>query len=106
GEIIVREGDRGDWLYMIVEGEVEVVTRVTGDDQTLACLGRGDCFGEIALISDSPRTATVRSKTGVNVIAVDREAFHTLFSRLPPLRGFFEQLIENRAGGSRPDPIS
>ena len=100
GEIIVREGDRGDWLYIIADGEVEVVRRVEDGHQILGCLGRGECFGEIALISDTPRTATVRSKTGVNVLAVDRDAFHTLFASLPPLRGFFEQLIEERVGGA------
>jgi CRP-like cAMP-binding protein len=63
---------------------------------TLRRLGRGECFGEIALVGDRPRTATVRSLTAVNVLAVDREAFQSLFSSLPPLRGFFEQLIESR----------
>ena len=96
----MREGDRGDWLYIIADGEVEVVRRVEDGHQILGCLGRGECFGEIAMISDTPRTATVRSKTGVNVLAVDRDAFHTLFASLPPLRGFFEQLIEERVGGA------
>ena len=65
-------------------------------EQSLGRLGRGDCFGEIALVSDRPRNATVRTLTPVNVLAVDREAFTSLFSSLPPLRGFFEQLIAGR----------
>ena len=59
-------------------------------------LGRGECFGEIALVSDRPRSATVRSLTSVNLLAVDRDAFQALFSSLPPLRGVFEQLIDAR----------
>ncbi len=96
-ETICREGDRGDWLYVVLDGEVEVLREVEGQGAVpLRRLGPGDCFGEIALISDRPRSATVRSLTGVNVLAVDRDAFHALFSSLPPLRGFFEQLIAGR----------
>lgn len=98
-EVIFHEGDRGDWLYIVLEGEVEVLPSVPGRGEvTLRRFGRGDCFGEIALVSDRPRTATVRSCTPVNVLAVDREAFQTLFASLPPLHAFFEQLIETRRG--------
>ncbi len=97
GEIIFREGDRGDWLYIVVDGEVEVVRGVPGqDERALRRLGPGECFGEIALVSDSPRTATVRSVTSVNLLAVDRDAFQALFGNLPPLRSFFEGLIAQR----------
>jgi len=97
GQVVFREGDRGDWLYVVVDGEVEVVKAVPdGGETSLRRLGRGECFGEIALVSDRPRSATVRSLTDVNLLAVDREAFHALFSNLPPLRGFFEHLIDTR----------
>jgi NADH dehydrogenase len=99
-EIIFREGDRGDRLYVLVDGEVEVTQHVPGrGDLPLRQLGPGECFGEIALVSDRPRSATVRSLTSVNVLALDRDAFQALFSHLPPLRGFFEQLIEARLKG-------
>jgi NADH dehydrogenase len=99
GEAIFHEGDRGDWLYVVLDGEVEVCRAGPGGGTVpLRRLGPGDCFGEIALVSDRPRTATVRSLTSVNVLAVDREAFQSLFSSLPPLRGFFEQLIAARTG--------
>lgn len=76
---------------------MEVVRGVPGrGDVTLRKLGAGECFGEIALVSDTPRTATVRSCTSVNLLAVDRDAFQALFSSLPPLRGVFEQLIADR----------
>jgi NADH dehydrogenase len=97
GQVIFREGDRGDWLYVVTDGEVEVVRRgEDGAETSLRRLGRGECFGEIALVSDRPRTATVRALAPSNVLAVDREAFQALFATLPPLRSFFESLIATR----------
>jgi len=97
GQVVFREGDRGDWLYVVVDGEVEVLKTIPDRGETsLRTLGPGECFGEIALVSDRPRSATVRSRGNVNLLAVDREAFQALFSNLPPLRGFFEQLIDMR----------
>ena len=62
-EVIFREGDRGDWLYVVLDGEVEVVRSVHGHGEvTLRTLGAGECFGEIALVSDKPRTATVAAR--------------------------------------------
>jgi NADH dehydrogenase len=103
-EVIVQQGDRGDRLYVITDGEVEVVLQETKGDIVLATLGPGECFGEMALVSDQPRMATIRSRTGVNVLTVDREAFNALFAHLPPLRGVFQQLIERRRAPSAPAP--
>jgi NADH dehydrogenase len=103
GEVIFEEGSHGDWLYIVVDGEVEVVKRVPGRGEVaLRRLRPGDCFGEIALLGDHVRTATTRSVTAVNVLAVDRDAFHALFSTLPPLRTFFERLIEDRMAPAEP----
>ncbi|MFQ5944962.1 MAG: FAD-dependent oxidoreductase [Anaerolineae bacterium] len=97
GEVIFQQGDQGDRLFIVVDGEVEVARADPEKGEIiLARLGPGDCFGEMALISDSPRMATVRTRTSVNVVTVDRDAFHALFAHLPPLRGLFEQLIERR----------
>ena len=100
GEVIFRQGDRGDRLYIIVDGEVEIVKEELGKGEvTLRRLGPGDCFGEMALVIDTPRTATVRSRTSLNVLTMHREAFHALFVHLPPLRKLFQQLIEQRIHG-------
>ena len=102
GQVIFREGDHGDWLYFIVDGDVEVCKQVPGQgDVTLRRLGPGDCFGEIALLGDHVRTATTKSLGSVNVLAVDRDACTALFSTLPPMRGFLERLIEERTGMGR-----
>ena len=98
GEMIFRQGDRGDRLYVIIDGEVEVVLEDTGT--TVARFGPGECFGEMALVSDAPRNASIRSVQSVNVLTVDRNAFNQLFAHLPPLRRLFEQLIESRLHGT------
>ena len=80
------------------EGKVDVLRGVPGQgDVTSRTLGPGECFGEIALVGESAHTATVRSRSTVNLLAVDRDAFRALFTNLPPLRGFFEQLIGLRS---------
>src|SRR5438876_2539051 len=97
GEVIFQEGGHGDWLYIIVDGEVDVLKQVPGQGEvSLRRLMPGQCFGEIALLGDHVRTATTKSVTAVNLLAVDRDAFQALFSTLPPLREFFERLIEDR----------
>jgi NADH dehydrogenase len=97
GQVVFREGDRGDQLYVVTEGEVDVLRTIPGrGEQPVRRLGPGDCFGEIALVSDGARSATVRAVSPTSVLAVDRDAFQAMFASLPPLRGFVEQLIESR----------
>jgi hypothetical protein len=71
GTDVVRQGDPGATFHIVVAGRLEVVVdgRVTGE------LGPGDSFGEIALLRDVPRTATVRALVATQVVTLDREAF-------------------------------
>ena len=99
GQAIFREGDHGDWLYIIEDGEVEVRKHVSGQGETpIRRLGPGDCFGEIALLGDHVRTASTHSLTSANCLAIDRDACQALLSTLPPLRDFFNRLLEERVG--------
>jgi NADH dehydrogenase len=96
-EIIFRQGDRGDRLYIVVDGEVEMVKEGPGQHvQLLGRVGPGECFGEMALVNDNPRMATARSVTKVNLLSVDQQTFHALFAYHPPLRRVFQMLIEQR----------
>jgi len=100
-QIIFHEGDRGDRLYIVVDGEVEMLKQDRFQhEQSLAHLHAGECFGEMALVNDSPRMATARAATKVNLLSVDRSTFNALFATHPPLRQMFQTLIDTRLNQS------
>jgi eukaryotic-like serine/threonine-protein kinase len=73
GELIIREGDVGDAAYMIVSGSCRAV-HGSGDEQvTLAVMGAGDVFGEMALLLDEPRAASVVAVDQVTVLVLDKQ---------------------------------
>jgi len=78
GHVVIRQGDPGDLWFLIAEGEVEVVK--DGVFQTR--LGEGEGFGEIALLRDVPRTATVRTVAPTRLLALDRDRFLTAVTGL------------------------
>ena len=75
GEDIVREGDSGDCMYVIQQGEADVIRNVDGVQTVVDRMGKGDIFGEIAIVEKTTRTSTVRAATEVHAITVDRETF-------------------------------
>lgn len=75
GQDIVCEGESGDCMYVIQEGEAEVLRRVDGVETRVDVMGAGDIFGEIAIVEKTVRSSTVRAVTEVHAITVDRETF-------------------------------
>lgn len=81
--VIVRQGDPGDRFVAIVSGRVEVLVDLpSGLQQAVATLGPGDCFGETALLEDSPRTASVRALEPLRVLSISRTGFQKLSAEL------------------------
>ena len=78
GDEVVRKGEPGECAYVILDGEVEVVRQINGRWQRVNRLRSGECFGEIALLADVPRTATVRCMTPVDLVVLPRDQFMTL----------------------------
>jgi len=75
GEIIVRQGDAGDCMYVIQAGQVEVLQEKNDKEVRLAVLGEGDFFGEMALFEHEVRSATVRALGEVRVLTIDKRTF-------------------------------
>lgn len=72
GEVVFRQGVRGDALYVVAEGEVAVLNETPAGERELARLGGGAFFGEIALFTAQPRNATVRAVSATRLLALDR----------------------------------
>lgn len=96
GEIIFNEGDIGDYLYIIVEGEVEVLKKENGKDRHVANLRQGEYFGEMALLSERQRSATVRCTKPTNVLAMKKADFGYLISSFEELRKDFHHKGKER----------
>jgi len=96
GEIIFHQDDIGDYLYIIVSGEVEVYVTKEGKDRVIAKLGKGEYFGEMALLNQRSRLATVRCLTPVDVLALRKSDFGILISNFQELRKDFEETEKTR----------
>lgn len=93
GAVLVREGELGDRYDAVADGRL----RVTRDGALLRTLGRGTGFGEIALITASPRTATVTAETSVLVYSIDKDAFLGVIAGSLPSRAAADHLIASYA---------
>lgn len=78
GEVIFKEGDSEDTMFFIKEGKVEISKKMGDAEQVLAFLGPNDFFGEMALLSKSPRSASARAVKETTVIVFNRKQFLTL----------------------------
>jgi NADH dehydrogenase len=97
GELIIGKHEIGRELFIIRSGEVEVFDPPgDGAEAVLATLARGEVFGEKALLDDTPRTASVRAKTPVDVLVISREDFVAMVERFPVLDEYFEKLMRER----------
>ena len=81
GRTLIREGTRGRELFVVVEGAL----RVTRDGKTLGDLGEGDFVGEMALVADVPRTATVTAATPVRLLVLTGRGFLELLDQSPSI---------------------
>jgi MFS family permease len=97
GDVIFRQGDHGDRYYVISEGQVEV--SVAGE--TARALGAGEGFGEIALLRDVPRTATITATSPVALLALERDHFISAVTGHAESTERAESMIMSRMGGMR-----
>ena len=83
GELVLQEGDPGDSLYVVLDGELEVTKRHGGQEVLLAVYREGQFFGEMALLEQAPRSASVRTLRESRLLMISQAAFQTLLSCSP-----------------------
>lgn len=96
GTTVVRQGAPADKFFIIVGGEVEVVREGAPGGVILATLGPGQFFGEVAILHDGPRTATVRAKTRTTLLTMDRDVFRGLVAQSLATTHDFDRVIRQR----------
>lgn len=97
GEVVVRQGESGDHFYLVRDGTLQVA--INGRD--VQTLGPGDSFGEIALLRDVPRTASVMAETDTELYALDRETFISAVTGFAQSLSAAEAVIGMRLGPGR-----
>ena len=98
GDVIVRQGAPADKFFIIVDGEVEVERDDDGTTRKLATLTNGQFFGEMAILRDLPRMATVRAVKPTTLFAMERDAFRGLVAQSMGTTTDFDQVIQQRLG--------
>jgi CRP-like cAMP-binding protein len=100
GDVLCREGDTGKEFFVIVDGETEV----TSNGKPVAERGGGDFVGEIALLEDTRRTATVTAKTPLRVFVLTRQDFRRLVDENPSVERKVMQALARRVVELSRDP--
>ncbi len=94
GDYLFKEGDEGDEAYVIKEGQLEVLKESSGRDVLLAVRETSDVIGEMALLEESPRMATVRARTESVLIAISKEQLdHLLATSVSAARAMFYTIL-------------
>ena len=83
GEALMRKGEPADNAYVILEGEVEIVGETNAGEFIVAVVGRNELQGEMGVITNTPRGATVRAKTAVRALRISGDVFLRLISENP-----------------------
>ena len=85
GQVLFNQGDAGDAAYIIIEGEAEVLVNGASGPIQVALLGRNEIVGEIAILCDVPRTATIKARQRLVCLRISKELFLRLINEFPQI---------------------
>jgi NADH dehydrogenase len=103
GDLVFSQGDLGDNVYVIQKGECEVIREDSGVARQLAVLRAGDYFGEMAVLSDKTRNASIRVLKSMDVLLIPKDDFDKLRESVPAFGDVFRELANKRAAAANPD---
>lgn len=98
GRVLMRQGERGQEMFIIIEGAADVQR----DGRSIARRGAGDFFGEIALLDGGPRTATVELTEDSRLLVIARRDFQSLLNELPEIRLQVLEALAQRVRSAEP----
>jgi CRP-like cAMP-binding protein len=84
-QILCKQGEIGDAAYIIIDGEAEILVDTPAGPMAVATVGRNDIVGEIAILCDVPRTATVKAKTKLETLVISKDLFFRLIMEFPQI---------------------
>jgi CRP-like cAMP-binding protein len=85
GQVLCRQGEIGRAAFIIIDGEADVVIDTDDGPLTIAGVGRNDFVGEIAILCDVPRTATVQAKSDVTALVIAKDQFFRMITEFPQM---------------------
>jgi len=97
GDVIMRQDDPGDRMFLILDGKVKVETETPNGLVQLAELGKSACVGEVSLLTGEARTATVTAETDVDAVAFARHRIERVLADYPKVAELLQTIVERRA---------
>ena len=85
GHMLFDQGDMGDAAYIIIDGNADVIVDTPGGPLTVATVGRNDIVGEIAILCDVPRTASVKASSELETLVISKDLFFRLVMEFPQI---------------------
>ena len=96
GKLLMRQGDPADAAYLIIEGDVEVVLETPAGQFVVATIGANEIVGDMGILGNSPRAATVRAKDRVIALRISKEPFMRMVREFPNMAVFIMQVLAHR----------
>lgn len=96
GDLVYQAGQPAEHVYVIVRGKVEVLHRTNSTEYVIAVLGEKECFGEMAILDDEPRSAAVRALEPTLVLKIDRDSFRELIHERPQISFAIFKILTSR----------
>jgi CRP-like cAMP-binding protein len=96
GDIMTKQGAVAHWLYILTEGEAEVVLESSSGNTTLSTIHAGSFFGEMGMMTGAPRSTTVIAKTDVECYRLDKESFESIIQSRPSIAEEISQILVAR----------
>ena len=94
GDTIIEQGETGDAVYVLLDGVADVRIRSGGEEKLVRELGRNALFGEIAVMKNTPRMASVVARTMVHVLRIKKEVLHAMIKDIPELGHRIQNYID------------